>query len=124
MVDYDNNFCMSNAKNLTDDLFIKIEPRYFVDDMIQNATREANPKVPYYTVEEKKLGNETIYGMAQCSFDMSQTNCRKCLERNNYYFRRCFYNKLGGRVLGRSCSFRFEYYPFLFPKAGPKYLKP
>ncbi|KAG2317428.1 hypothetical protein Bca52824_020550 [Brassica carinata] len=124
MVDYDNNFCMSNTKKVSDEVFDDLKPRYFVDDMIQNATREANPKAPYYIAEEKRVGKETIYGMVECSFDMSQRNCRKCLERNNFYFRRCFYNKRGARVLGKSCSFRYEFYPFIFPKAGPKYLKP
>lgn len=124
MIDYDNNFCMSNATKITDDLYNKVKPRHFIDDMIQNATRDANREAPYYTAEEKRVGKETIYGMAECSFDMSQKNCRKCLERNNFYFARCFWDKLGARVLGKSCSFRYEFYPFILPKAGPKYLKP
>lgn len=123
MIDYDNNFCMSNKKKVDDYLYNHLKPRYFIDDLIQNTTREANPKAPYYTVEEKKVANVTIYGMAECSFDMSQRNCRKCLERNNFYFRRCFHNKIGARVLGKSCSFRYELYPFISPEAGPKYLK-
>ncbi|CAF2076995.1 BnaC01g31750D [Brassica napus] len=124
MIDYDNNFCMSNATKISDDLYNQVKPRHFIDDMIQNATREAKREAPYYMAEEKRVGKETIYGMAECSFDMSQKNCRKCLERNNFYFARCFWDKLGARVLGKSCSFRYEFYPFILPKAGPKYLKP
>ncbi|KAL0690391.1 hypothetical protein Bca4012_090069 [Brassica carinata] len=74
MIDYDNNFCMSNATKISDDLYNQVKPRHFIDDMIQNATREAKRDAPYYMAEEKRVGKETIYGMAECSFDMSQKN--------------------------------------------------
>ncbi|XP_020091832.1 cysteine-rich receptor-like protein kinase 6 [Ananas comosus] len=56
--------------------------------------------------------NPTIYGLVQCTPDLSASDCRQCLggligEMPNFLA-----GRLGGRILGTRCNFRYEVYPF------------
>uniref|UniRef100_A0A0D3GS23 Uncharacterized protein n=1 Tax=Oryza barthii TaxID=65489 RepID=A0A0D3GS23_9ORYZ len=66
--------------------------------------------------------NPKIYSLAQCTPDMTATDCRSCLEDivgrmvsgNFVESADCgdFFSRMGGRVFGVRCNFRFEVYPF------------
>ncbi|KAI4295817.1 hypothetical protein L6164_035820 [Bauhinia variegata] len=61
--------------------------------------------------------SETIYANAQCSPELSKEHCSECL---NTAFPGIFAfceGKRGGRFLGPSCNFRYEFYRFYGPKA-------
>nr|KYP33854.1 Putative cysteine-rich repeat secretory protein 61 [Cajanus cajan] len=63
---------------------------------------------------EVKLENSTtLYGMTQCTRDLSNTNCTKCLDDALSKLLDCCDGNQGGRVLKGSCNFRYEIFPFL-----------
>ncbi|GFQ00058.1 cysteine-rich repeat secretory protein 38 [Phtheirospermum japonicum] len=55
-------------------------------------------------------GNKTLYGMVQCTRDLSPNDCRTCLESATDGLSD---RKVGARFVYGSCNLRFEIYPFL-----------
>lgn len=68
-----------------------------------------------YTANEADVGNLTkLYGMVQCTLDLSMALCRNCLDEIIVYLVRvCSAGKQGGRLIAPSCIMRYELYPFL-----------
>ncbi|CAN6168286.1 unnamed protein product [Urochloa humidicola] len=56
--------------------------------------------------------NPTIYGLAQCTPDMSPAECRSCLSGIIQMGPKYFSGKQGGRILGLRCNYRYEQYSF------------
>ncbi|KAL4291687.1 hypothetical protein GQ457_14G010710 [Hibiscus cannabinus] len=52
---------------------------------------------------------QKLYTLAQCTPDLSVTDCDQCLQRAKGYLPT---GRLGGRFLNPSCNFRLEMYPF------------
>ncbi|CAH8386230.1 unnamed protein product [Eruca vesicaria subsp. sativa] len=111
-IDYDNNFCMSNAKKVGGDqiAFIKAWNNLIID-LTNLATIGDNYTL--YSVGEKRYKGDMIYGMVQCTRDLSPKACKECVSYNRLHFQDCVNDIRGARVVGRSCSFRLEFYPFI-----------
>ncbi|KAL8140298.1 hypothetical protein V2J09_006319 [Rumex salicifolius] len=71
--------------------------------------------------EGRKFGTEEfeftafieVYGLEQCTPDLTAEDCRSCLKEGiGQLVRRGCIGKQGGRVLFPSCDIRFETYPF------------
>ncbi|CAN6211866.1 unnamed protein product [Urochloa humidicola] len=83
-----------------------------------NATADyatANSTTPrlFATGEEAfDAANPTIYGLTQCTPDMSPADCRTCLGDIISIMPQYLSGRQGGRVLGVRCNFRYEVYPF------------
>jgi len=58
---------------------------------------------------------QTIYGLVQCTPDLSQQDCNNCLEGAISEIPSCCNNKIGGRVVKPSCNIRYETYRFYDP---------
>ncbi|KAL3649269.1 hypothetical protein CASFOL_005672 [Castilleja foliolosa] len=56
----------------------------------------------------------TLYGLVQCTRDLSDLGCAQCLARGIDFPTFCV-GKRGCRVLFGSCYVRFELYPFFYP---------
>ncbi|KAI3889551.1 hypothetical protein MKW92_038705 [Papaver armeniacum] len=56
--------------------------------------------------------SQKIYGLAQCSSDISVNNCTQCLRGEIDDIRKRFSGREGGRVICWSCYFRYETSPF------------
>ncbi|KAE9611670.1 putative protein kinase RLK-Pelle-DLSV family [Lupinus albus] len=55
----------------------------------------------------------TLYGFAQCTPDLSTTNCRRCVtDATAEFSMSCCGGSIGGSVLFPSCTVRYETYPF------------
>lgn len=54
----------------------------------------------------------TLYTLAQCTGDLSNTDCEGCLRQATNSIPSCCSNKRGGRVLLPSCYVRYEVYMF------------
>ena len=65
----------------------------------------------------------TIYGLVQCTPDITQSDCRICLSRRVSQIPDCCNGKMGGRVYGPSCNIRFETFPF-YTLASPPPMSP
>ncbi|KAG9454220.1 hypothetical protein H6P81_007124 [Aristolochia fimbriata] len=60
---------------------------------------------------------QDVYGLVQCTQDLSNGDCRNCLEHIVKEIPRCCDNKIGARVIALKCQLRFE--TFLFYDAPP-----
>ncbi|KAJ0264682.1 Gnk2-homologous domain-containing protein [Hirschfeldia incana] len=115
-IDYDNNFCMSNAKTLGGDAHAFIMTwNILMDNLTTLAIRvDKDTKTPpLYAVGETRLKGDMMYGMVQCTKDIPDRACEECLVFNSIHFQDCFKDKRGARFMSRSCTFRFEFYPFI-----------
>ncbi|KNA15870.1 hypothetical protein SOVF_094330 isoform B [Spinacia oleracea] len=59
----------------------------------------------------------TVYAEAQCTPDLSKTECQRCLTAANNYLPECCSSSKGARVLTPSCNAIYELYPFF--ELGP-----
>ncbi|ESW15154.1 hypothetical protein PHAVU_007G048900 [Phaseolus vulgaris] len=63
----------------------------------------------YATAENATgLNFQTIYGLVQCTPDLSQQRCTQCLDTAISEIPNCCNGKIGGRVLRPSCNIRFQ----------------
>ncbi|CAN8246210.1 unnamed protein product [Cochlearia groenlandica] len=64
----------------------------------------------------KEKGNftdyQTVYGLVQCTPDLTSLACESCLRQAINLLPTCCDQRIGGQVLAKSCSFRYEIYPF------------
>lgn len=51
---------------------------------------------------------QSIYALVQCTPDLSQKDCNNCFDELFTVIPECCIGKIGGRVLGPSCNFRYE----------------
>ncbi|KAI3996252.1 hypothetical protein MKX01_026720, partial [Papaver californicum] len=61
--------------------------------------------------------SQKIYGLAQCTADLSVKNCTQCLRGIMDNYRKSFSGRVGGRAICWSCYFRYETYLFYGPNA-------
>ncbi|XP_021719625.1 cysteine-rich receptor-like protein kinase 25 [Chenopodium quinoa] len=66
----------------------------------------------YGTKEANFTGFWTVYAEAQCTPDLSTTECLRCLTTANNYFPDCCSSSKGARVLNPSCYAAYELFPF------------
>ncbi|CAH8384225.1 unnamed protein product [Eruca vesicaria subsp. sativa] len=112
-IDYDNNFCISNAKKVGGDTFEFMKAwNNFILDLAILATSGDN-NYTLYSVGERRYNGDMMYGMVQCTRDLSRNACRECLFYTSLHLQKCVNGIRGARVIGRSCSFRLEFYPFI-----------
>lgn len=87
-------------------------------NLMSNLKDEASLGYSYrkYATDNATATNfQTLYGMVQCTPDLSQQDCFDCLDRAISQIPNCCNGKIGGRVLTPSCSIRYENYSFYEP---------
>ncbi|XP_020092549.1 cysteine-rich repeat secretory protein 38-like [Ananas comosus] len=101
-----------NLHNVTD-------PNLFDDQLYQlmrNLSTEAayrSGRPPMFAVGQVQVINSTnIYGLAQCTRDLSQNDCYGCLSNCIKSIPNCCATRIGGRIFGETCMIRFESAPF------------
>ncbi|KAF8410920.1 hypothetical protein HHK36_003457 [Tetracentron sinense] len=65
-----------------------------------------------------KSSQGSIYGLVQCTPDLSQRDCRVCLQGAVGQIQICCDNKQGGVVLKPNCNLRYEVFRFYVPTAA------
>ncbi|XWS12064.1 hypothetical protein CRYUN_Cryun37aG0058400 [Craigia yunnanensis] len=98
-------------------LNVKSDPGSFNQKTRELLSRLANeayatPKL-YATGQMELYGSQKLYGLTQCTRDISSSDCKKCLDNIIGDLPSCCDGKEGGRVVGGSCNFRYETYPFV-----------
>lgn len=118
-IDFKHYLYLHNAKDVSGNkkLFNK-NTKALLDKLKEKAIRKEQE--PYtrdymYAAGEESLGTTKLYGMMQCTQDLSVKNCSVCLDSIIAKLPRCCNGKQGGRVLNPSCTFRYELYPFVKP---------
>ncbi|XP_020101432.1 cysteine-rich repeat secretory protein 38-like [Ananas comosus] len=111
VVDWAQDFAW-NLNNVTD---VKLfDTRLF--SLMNNLTREAaygSGRPPLFATGQVEYINFTnIYGLVQCTRDLSPADCDGCLTNCVKSIPNCCENRIGGRVFGNNCNIRFESAPF------------
>ncbi|KAL9829638.1 putative cysteine-rich repeat secretory protein 28 [Arabidopsis thaliana] len=116
-IDYENDFYLSNPKNVSNRELFNRETSALLEKLTTKATDKKNidgaNQLVLYAAGEKRIGTKKVYAMVQCTKDLVFTTCSSCLEWIFRMYSDCCDGKQGGRVLGTSCNFRYELYPFL-----------
>ncbi|CAN8274304.1 unnamed protein product [Cochlearia groenlandica] len=118
--DHTNDFSLHNPNKVSGDtkLFNK-DTMAFLEQLTLKANNKSNKdengEMSMYADGEKTLGTNKLYAMVQCTkyIYVSAKMCKKCLDTIIKEFPKCCGDKQGGRILGTSCNFRYELYPFL-----------
>ncbi|XP_020092456.1 cysteine-rich receptor-like protein kinase 10 [Ananas comosus] len=103
---------MWNVQNVTD-------PQLF-DDQLGQLMKSLAMKAAYgsgqpqlFAVGEVNFTSfNNIYGLAQCTRDLSPADCYGCLTSFIGSIPQCCSTKIGGRIFGENCIVRFESYQF------------
>ncbi|KAF8391474.1 hypothetical protein HHK36_023779 [Tetracentron sinense] len=89
-----------------------------LSDMFKDLANQTafDPSIPMYATGRVKVSNfsdfEKLYGLAQCTQDLSRPDCYRCLQYAVPTLVGLSSGKRGGRLLGPSCNVRYEVYPF------------
>lgn len=109
-IDNQNKFYMWNVQSVDDPKTFNDNVKGFLTSVVNKAY--ASPVL--FGTGELELGESNkLYGLAQCTRDLSATDCKKCLDGAISELPNCCDGKRGGRVVGGSCNFRYELYPFV-----------
>ncbi|KAL2933167.1 Cysteine-rich repeat secretory protein 38 [Bienertia sinuspersici] len=110
-IDLENRFCLCNVQNISNNpsLFNKK-----VKELLSKLAGQSASSRKHYAASEMKLDMFTdLYGLAQCTRDLSSKDCKVCLDEAISKLPSCCGDKQGGRLVGGSCNVRYEIYPFV-----------
>ncbi|KAI8525188.1 hypothetical protein RHMOL_Rhmol13G0209600 [Rhododendron molle] len=82
-----------------------------MDDIVNRTSSDDSGK-KFATAQVNYSPNETLYGLAQCTPDISNSDCNTCLRDCILAFPSCCDAKQGAIVRLPSCNVRYETYPF------------
>ncbi|CAL5344673.1 unnamed protein product [Camellia sinensis] len=102
---------LSNTQNVTDQTRFRGVLGRVMDDIATRASNGGSVK-KFATSEANSSSLQTMYGLAQCTPDLTVSECNKCLRNGISNFPSCCDGNLGARVLFPSCNVRYEFYPF------------
>ncbi|XP_043687397.1 cysteine-rich repeat secretory protein 38-like [Telopea speciosissima] len=103
---------MYDTQNVSDPASFNYKVRELLNEVATDAYDDHNSKL-YATGELVIDGSEKLYGLAQCTRDLSRANCKECLDDAISDLPSCCDGKQGGRILGGSCNIRYELYSFV-----------
>ncbi|XVF87644.1 hypothetical protein PTKIN_Ptkin18bG0136800 [Pterospermum kingtungense] len=106
---------MVNASDVDDSSVVLNELNF----MSEVATAASKQRLMFNTsvLDVGQFGKR--YGMAQCSRDISRTNCSKCFDAQLETFKPTIGNKRNWEVYGSSCSMWYHDYQFYFNFSMP-----
>ncbi|XP_037495300.1 cysteine-rich repeat secretory protein 38 [Jatropha curcas] len=113
-IDEQNKFYLYNYQDVE-----KMNPALFnkkVKELLSGLSGKAYGNKKFYATGELKLFGgkyKKIYGMAQCTRDLSNMECKKCLDDAINELPSCCSGKKGARVVTGSCNVRYKLYPFV-----------
>ncbi|KAJ4975293.1 hypothetical protein NE237_000399 [Protea cynaroides] len=130
MIRYSNQSIFSNLEQ--DPIFYPYAPKDFfnleyynqtVSDLMYKLVRQAafnssSPKYYASGVENYFTGYDKVYGLVQCTHDLTKDDCNVCLTGCVYDIPNNIYPKEGGRVLKPSCNLRFEFNSVFFKRTA------
>ncbi|XP_022026931.1 cysteine-rich repeat secretory protein 38-like [Helianthus annuus] len=109
-IDNEFKFYLLNINNVSDPTFFNLEAKRLLTSL--SNTAYADPRMYAAGVIDLE-GSKKLYGLVQCTRDLSSGNCKTCLDNAISDLPSCCDGKEGGRVVGGSCNIRYETYPFV-----------
>ncbi|KAJ4729985.1 Cysteine-rich repeat secretory protein [Melia azedarach] len=101
---------MWNVKNVTNPVKFN-EGR---NELLRHLAKQASANHQMYAAGELEMGvSKKLYGLAQCTRDLSYNDCKSCLDGIIGDLPSCCDGKQGGRVVTGSCTIRYEIYSFV-----------
>ncbi|XP_060971097.1 cysteine-rich receptor-like protein kinase 44 isoform X1 [Cannabis sativa] len=107
------NVSSSNVQEYFDDLRTLL-------DGLKNEAASGGSLRKYATGQTKAPDFLTIYALVQCTPDLPQQQCINCLDYVYSRIPNCCFGKVGGRVVGPTCSVRYEKYLFYGSPYDPR----
>ncbi|CAL1397727.1 unnamed protein product [Linum trigynum] len=105
-----DTFMLYNTRNVSEpDRFNELLGRVMNEIVAEAANGEAKK---FATKGVELSAFQSLYTLAQCTDDLSEENCDRCLRTCLSLLPSCCGGKQGGRVLLPSCNIRYEVYPF------------
>lgn len=104
-------FYLVNVREADDPTSFKEQVKNLLNGLSETAKTSRN----LYAIGDLEIGSSRkLYGLVQCTRDLWTADCKKCLDDAIAELPYCCANgaKVGGRVVGGSCNFRYETYPF------------
>ncbi|XP_028774294.1 cysteine-rich receptor-like protein kinase 26 [Neltuma alba] len=85
-------------------------------DLMQRLKSQASGESDFKVAVGGKVADESenVYGLVQCSPDLSTKECSDCLDDAMSEIPVCCRNKIGGRVIKLDCNLRFETVHFYY----------
>jgi len=116
ILDWRPKFYMANSNNVTEvDLFNRVLGNLMRKLKEKAASSDSRLKFAADNATDVNLNFQTIYGLVQCTPDLSEQDCNDCLEFAISEIPTCCNNKIGGRAVKPSCNIRYEVYRFADP---------
>ncbi|KAF7119586.1 hypothetical protein RHSIM_Rhsim13G0158800 [Rhododendron simsii] len=109
---------LTNTQNVTNATRLNEVLEEVMTNITDRASSDDSGK-KFATAEANYSSNQSVYGLAQCTPDLSDSDCNNCLRNCISQFPSCCDAKRGGRVLFRSCNVRYEMYLFYNASAAP-----
>uniref|UniRef100_A0A1D1Y8C8 Cysteine-rich repeat secretory protein 38 n=1 Tax=Anthurium amnicola TaxID=1678845 RepID=A0A1D1Y8C8_9ARAE len=109
VVDGGNRFYARNVQRVPDSAAFARK----VAELMGGVAAVAHVSPRLFATGVSKAGEDgTLYGLAQCTRDLSGGDCSRCLESAVGELPTCCSGRRGARVVGASCNIRYELYPF------------
>ncbi|KAG6484410.1 cysteine-rich repeat secretory protein 38-like [Zingiber officinale] len=115
-VDYDHSFSLFDPRNTFNTGNVSDAKAFYgkVEFLLERLKNKTYISPLLFANQELEIGeSRNLYGVAQCTKDISGGDCKKCLEAAINKLRCCCRARRGGRVVGGSCNMRYQLYPFL-----------
>ncbi|XP_058198498.1 uncharacterized protein LOC131314017 [Rhododendron vialii] len=109
---------LTNTQNVTNATRLNEVLEEVMTNITDRASSDDSGK-KFATAEANYSSVQSVYGLAQCTPDLSDSDCNNCLRNCISQFPSCCDAKRGGRVLFRSCNVRYEMYLFYNASAAP-----
>ncbi|XP_044495911.1 putative receptor-like protein kinase At4g00960 isoform X2 [Mangifera indica] len=84
-------------------------------DSLKNKAQSGGSLLKFAAGNTSAPDFKTLYGLVQCTPDLTDMDCNDCLDTIIGQFSDCCAGKEGGRVLVPSCNIRYEVYRFYDP---------
>lgn len=111
-IDNRNKFALINVQSVDNNATVfNQQVKSLLMDLVEKVT--ATPK--FYAIGQREIEPfaKKLYGLVQCTRDLSSAACKKCLTDAIGELSSCCDARIGGRVVGASCNFRYELYPIV-----------
>ncbi|KAF9588273.1 hypothetical protein IFM89_008690, partial [Coptis chinensis] len=115
IVQLDPTVYLVNTRNISDTNQFTPRLNELMEGIVARAV--SNSSSLFAVGENYFTSSNNIFGLAQCTQDISRTDCGRCLNRSISQLSSCCNQREGGRVLKPSCIVRFEIYNFFGPEA-------